>query len=166
VLLRRAEVEVFPNINLLVRPDYTDFDKQAIISVQVGAPIPLFNRNQGNIFAARAAVARTRQEVRATELKITELVALAIQRYQTARRQVEEYEKRIMPNAEESIKLVERGYQSGDPKYDYTALLQAQRVLAQVRLGYVAAFGELWRSVSDLAALLQQDRPETVGPLQ
>jgi cobalt-zinc-cadmium efflux system outer membrane protein len=166
VLLKRAIAEVCPNINLLVRPDYTDFEKQAIISVQVGAALPLWNRNQGNIFTARAAVARTREEVRVAELKQAELVALAIQRYQTARRQVIEYEKRILPNAEESLKLVQRGYQSGDPKYDYTAVLQAQRVLAQAQLSYVAAFGELWRSVSDLAALLQQDHPETVGPLQ
>jgi cobalt-zinc-cadmium efflux system outer membrane protein len=165
VLLKRAEAEVCPNVNTLFRPDYTDFTKQAILSVQIGAALPLFNRNQGNIFAARAAVGRTRQDVRVAELKQAELVALAIQRYQAARRQVEEYEKRIMPNAEESLRLVQRGYQSGDPKYDYTAVLQAQRVLAQVRLAYVAAFGELWRSVSDLAALLQQDHPETVGPL-
>jgi cobalt-zinc-cadmium efflux system outer membrane protein len=164
VLLRRAEVEVCPNVNLLVRPDYTDFTKQAIISVQVGAPIPLYNRNQGNIFAARAAVARTRQEVRVAELKLAEQVALAIQRYQVARRQVDQYERQIIPNARESLKLVGRGYQSGDPKYDYTAVLQAQRVIAQVELSYVTAFGELWRSVSDLAGLLQQDHPETVGP--
>jgi cobalt-zinc-cadmium efflux system outer membrane protein len=163
VLLRRAEVEVCPNINLLVRPDYTDFSKQAIISVQVGAPIPLFNRNQGNIFAARAAVARTRQDVRVTELKLSEAVALAIQRYQTARKQVEQYERQIIPNARESLKLVQRGYQSGDPKYDYTAVLQAQRVITQVELSYVTSFGELWRAVSDLAGLLQQDRPESVA---
>jgi outer membrane protein, heavy metal efflux system len=162
-LLRRAQVEPIPNINFLTRPDYSAMDRRAVISVQVGVPVPLYNRNQGNIRAAQAAVVRTRQEVRSVELRLTEQVALAIQRYQTARKQVEEYERRIIPNAEESLRLVQRGYQSGDPKYDYTAVLQAQRVLAQVQLSYVQSFGELWKAVSDLAALLQQDRPESVG---
>jgi hypothetical protein len=37
-------------------------------------------------------------------------------------------------DAEESLKLVRAGWQGGDKKYDYTAVLQAQQVLSQARL--------------------------------
>src|SRR5207244_12553684 len=114
-------------------------------------------RNQGNILAARPDVARTEEQVRQVELRLTERLAAAYQRYQAAREQREAYEKRILPRARESLRLVTIGYERGDPKYDFTALLQAQQTLAQVRLTYVESLGEMWKAISELSGLLQQE---------
>ena len=52
-------------------------------------------------------------------------------------------------------RLVRKGYESGDPKYDFTAVLQAQQTLAQARLAQVQALGNVWRAVSEIAGMLQ-----------
>src|SRR5262249_55316288 len=140
-----------------LQPQYFFDEQHPGAQVSVSAPIPVFNRNQGNIRAARAEVARTQATVRATELRLTERLTTAYQRYRASREQVENYRKRIVPDARESLRLVLLGYERGDPRYDYTAVLQAQNALAQARLALVQAQGELQRAVSDLEALWQRD---------
>jgi outer membrane protein, heavy metal efflux system len=155
--LQLAKAERCPNIRVAVRPLYAFADQTAEMTVWLGAPVPIFNRNQGNIRAAEADLARSRDEVRQVELRLKERLAGAFQRYFSARQQAETYEKLILPEARESLRLIRTGYESGDAKYDFTTLLQAQRTLFQARLIYVQSLGELWRAVSDIAGLLQQD---------
>jgi cobalt-zinc-cadmium efflux system outer membrane protein len=156
-LLRRAEVEVCPNITFSVRPILNTIDKDYETLFEVGAPIPIWNRNQGNILTARAEVGRTLADVRQVELRLTERLTGAYQRYQAARRQDTAYRERILPGAEEAVKLVRLGYEKGDPKYDFTTYQQAQTTLAQSRLVAVQARGELWRALAEILGLLQDE---------
>jgi cobalt-zinc-cadmium efflux system outer membrane protein len=162
-LLERARADVCPDIFVLVRPTYFLEQRTTVAQVQLGATLPLFNRNQGNILAAEAEVARTRAEVGRIELSLVERLAASYQRYQAARRQVASYRDQVLPAAEESLRLIEVGYERGDPKYDYTALLQAQQTLVTARLGLVQALSELWRGVSEILGLLQVDGEQEVA---
>ena len=81
--------------------------------VEAGTTLPLFNRNQGNILAAKADLAGASQVVRQTELRLTERLATAFQHFQAARTQVEAYDRHVLPNARESLRLMRRGYESG-----------------------------------------------------
>lgn len=156
-LLRRAWAQNKPDVQLAARPFYAFPDDDMRLMLEVSFPLPVFNRNQGNIVAAQADVIRAREEVRQVELRLTERLAAAFQRYRNARLQAESFQKQILPNARESLRLVRLGYEKGDPKYDYTGVLQAQQILVQAQLTYVQALGELWRAASEIAGLLQQD---------
>jgi cobalt-zinc-cadmium efflux system outer membrane protein len=156
-LVRRAAVEKVPNVHLMVMPFYSFSDHQARGQVNMGWNVPVFNRNQGNVLEAQANLARSHAEVGQVELRLTERLTAAFQRYRAAREQTEAYSKQILPNARESLRLVRLGYERGDPKYDYTAVLQAQHTLVQAQLTYVQALGELWRALADVAGLVQQD---------
>lgn len=155
-LVARARAEVRPDVQLLLSPFY-DFTSPAGMRglVDVGVSVPLFNRNQGNIHGALADLARSQAEVRQVELRLTDRLTLAYQRYETARKQRAALSERILPNARESLRLMQLGYERGDPKYDYTAVLQAQAALAQARLADVQAQGELWKALSEIQGLLQ-----------
>jgi outer membrane protein, heavy metal efflux system len=157
ILVRRAQAEVCPNVTLQVVPEYFFDDRRPGGYVTLTAPIPVFNRNQGNILAARAELARTYQVVRQTELLLTQRLALAYQRYRVAQEQMATFSKRILPDAAEALKLIQLGYQRGDARYDYTAVLQAQNALAQSQLGYVGVLNELQRAVSEIEGLLQRE---------
>jgi len=157
-LLNRAIAERVPDLQLGYKPFYGFADDTFRNYAQFGVVIPLFNRNQGNIHAAEADVARTRAEVHSVELRLAERIAASRLRYLNARRQAKVFAEQVLPNALESLRLVRIGYESGDPKYDYTTVLQAQQTLVQARLTYVQVLGELWRAVSEIAGLLQQDR--------
>jgi cobalt-zinc-cadmium efflux system outer membrane protein len=152
---RRAYAENLPNLEVRVRPIYDFAQDNGQLFLETGVKLPLFNRNQGRIFAAEAEVARAAAEVRQVQLRLTERLIAAFQRYQTARQQVANYEQRILPDARESLRLVRAAFERGDAKFDYTALLVAQRTLAQGRLAYVQTLGELWRAVSEIEGLLQ-----------
>jgi outer membrane protein TolC len=165
-LFLRAQAERRPDIRVAVRPAYSNVDKTPEVMVEVGAALPIFNRNQGNIISTEAEVRRANSEARAVELRLTERLATAYQRYAAARSQVEIYEKEILPNAREAERLLRIGYESGDPKSDYTSLLEAQRTLIQTRLLHVQVRGELWRAASEIAGLLQDEEglPERKTP--
>jgi outer membrane protein TolC len=95
-----------------------------------------------------------------TELSLTTRLAGALREYDAARTQVVNFQQRILPNAQESLRLVMLFYDRADPKYDYTAVLQAQSILAQARLAYVQALGDQQRAASAIEALLQRPIPE------
>lgn len=156
-LLRRAQAEVVPNLDVQLHPFYDFTESRAGGDVSVSLPLPVFNKNQGNILTAQAEVSRAHQRIRQTEVRLAERVSVAYHQYMAARRQAENYEKRILPAAQESLRLVLLGYEAGDPKYDYTAVLQAQNALAQARLTYVQVLNDLQRTVSEIEGLMQRE---------
>src|SRR5262249_16652836 len=95
--LRRAEAEPIPNLFVNAQPYYSFIDREKRLQLQMYVPLPIYSKNQGNILAARAEVARTRAAVGQVELRLSERLAGAYQRYQAARRQVESYRGRIIP---------------------------------------------------------------------
>jgi cobalt-zinc-cadmium efflux system outer membrane protein len=107
-LRNRAVAERVPDLQLGYRLFYGFLDDTFRNYAQFGVVIPLFNRNQGNIHAAEADVARTRAEVRSVELRLAERLAAARLRYHNARRQAKAFAEQVLPNAQESLRLRER----------------------------------------------------------
>jgi cobalt-zinc-cadmium efflux system outer membrane protein len=160
-LVAKAIADVTPDVTVNIIPFYAAYAKEMRGLVAITAPIPIFDRNQGNIHAAKSNLARLMAEEQQIELRLIDRLTGSYQRYQAARQQTITYRDVIVPGARESLKLVEAGYKGGDRKYDYTALLQAQQVLFQAQLSQTQAIGELWRSIVEIAGILQQ--PELNG---
>lgn len=157
-LLVKAKADVKPNITVTAIPFYSSPDREMRAEVFVTAPLPIFDRNQGNIHTAKADLTRALADEQSLELRLTERLTAAYQRYQSARQQTAAYHATIVPKARESLKLVEDAYRlGGAKKYDYTAVLQAQQVLFQAQLAETQALGDLWRAVVEIAWILQQD---------
>lgn len=51
-VLRKAKAEPIPNVELAAGYTRDNIDRQIEWTFQVGVPVPVFNRNQGNIQAA------------------------------------------------------------------------------------------------------------------
>lgn len=75
--------------------------------------------------AATVAVAMVR-------LALQQRLAAAFEQYTNARFQVEKYQREILPNAEESLKLTNSGYRQGE--FSYLMLLTAQRTFFRTNL--------------------------------
>jgi outer membrane protein, heavy metal efflux system len=130
-----------PNIDLQIVAQYDNATRDSIAGVQVGVPLPLFNRNQGNIRRAQAELAAAQGEVHRTELELRQRLAAAFEQYENARCQVEKYAARILPDAQASLDLVTAGYRQGE--FNYVTLLTAQRTFFQVNLAYIEAVRDL-----------------------
>lgn len=154
-VLSRQCAERVPNVDLQAGVAYDNATRDAIAEVQVGVPLPLFNRNQGNIRRAQAEMVVARGEVRRTELELQQRLAAAFEQYQNGRCQVERYANEILPNAQTSLDLVTAGYRQGE--FNYVTLLTSQRTFFQVNLAYVDAIRDLRASIVTIEGNLLGD---------
>jgi outer membrane protein, heavy metal efflux system len=139
--LARECAQRIPNVDVQFGAQYDNASRDAIAGVQAGVPMPLFNRNQGNIRRAQAELTAAQAEVHRVELDLQQRLAATFEQYQNARCQVEKYAGQILPNAQTSLELVAAGYRQGE--FNYVTLLTAQRTFFQVNLAYVEAIHDL-----------------------
>lgn len=150
--LRRATVEPIPNVVTQATVQYDDSTNDTIAGIQVGVPLPLWNRNQGGIRQAQAEVAEARRNADRVELDLKRRLADAFQNYASARTRAETYANSILPKARETFELVQRGYQLGE--VGYLDLLTAQRTYSQTNLAYLDALAVLWENWTEIDGLL------------
>lgn len=117
-----------------------------VTTVQAGFPLPIFNRNQGNIRSAEAQLRVASKNRERIELGLQDQLAVAYRRYTNALQQMERYSGRMIPRAEKSLKLVTDGYEKG--QVQYLTLLTAQRTYWQVNLSYLDSLKELRTAAS------------------
>jgi len=144
--------ERFPNFEVATWVKYDESAHQRLVDVAVSIPLPLFNRNQGNIIAAQSDVIAASNEVQRVELDLRNRLADAFEQYANARRQVETYTGSVLPNAKESLRLANLGYQAGE--FGYVTLLTAQRTYFGVNLEYLNSLTELWARSVELEGML------------
>src|SRR5256885_8938901 len=77
-------------------------------TAEVGVEIPIFNRNQGNVAAARAEGDRAEEEKRRVALTLRERAASVLDHYSNARLMVEQYGREILPRARKGYELMEQ----------------------------------------------------------
>jgi len=157
--LRRAQAEPIPNVDVQSSVQYDNATGDAIAGLQVGVPLPLYNRNQGGIREANAGLVAATAEIGRVELALQEQLATVFERYGRAQNQVEKYSKEILPNAKRSLELVNLGYQSGE--FSYLTLLTSQRTFSQANLAYLNALDEMWASAIEIDGLLLVDSLQT-----
>jgi cobalt-zinc-cadmium efflux system outer membrane protein len=160
--LKRATVEPIPNVT--VGAGYVRQNQNQSNDWVIGAslPVPLWNRNQGNILAAKGQLGEAVSEVGRVQNDIVGRLATSFAAYAAARKRAERYRAAIIPKAEQSLQLSLKAYQGG--QFEYLRVLQAQRAVAEARLEYVRSLGEMWRAASEIAGLMLEDQWPVVPP--
>ncbi|MNE90757.1 Cobalt-zinc-cadmium resistance protein CzcC precursor [compost metagenome] len=103
-------------------------------------PIPLFNRNQGNILAAARRADQARDLRNAAELRLRSEIRQALEQWATAQGEVTSYNQVILPAAQEAVDSATRGFEAG--KFNFLDVLDAQRTLINARTQYLQARAE------------------------
>lgn len=154
--LQRAVVEPVPNIDIMggyQRQVGIPAEDQGLF--QVTMSVPLWNQNQGNIFAAQAQLAGARAELQRVELDLGNQAANALSALRTATQLVHRYEEQILPKARETLKISQQLYEQG--QIDFLRLLQSQKTLLEAELTRLDAQEQRWLAASTIAGLLQQE---------
>jgi cobalt-zinc-cadmium efflux system outer membrane protein len=155
LLLKRAQVEPVPNVTVGAGYVQQNQNKSDDWVIGVSLPVPLWNRNQGNIATAHAQVGEAVQQVGRMENDLVERLAVAYGAYASARKRAERYSGTILPKARETYELSLKAYQGG--QFEYLRVLEAQRAVAQADLEYNRTLGETWRGASEIAGLLLEE---------
>lgn len=127
---------------------------------EVGVQIPIFNRNQGKVAAARADLERARQEVVRVKLVLRERAADFVQAYETSREAAGRYKDQILPRAGQAYELYLSRYRQMSAAYPQ--VLIAQRTLMRLQVAYIATLENLRSSALVLQSYLLTDGLE--GP--
>jgi cobalt-zinc-cadmium efflux system outer membrane protein len=153
--LGRACVEAVPDINTQLSVQYDDSTDDTITGIQVGMPLPIWNRNQGGIRQAKSEVTEAVRNADRVQLALARRLADAYLAYSDARFTAETYAIEILPRAERTFQLVQQGYQQGE--VGYLDSLVAQQTFSQTNLTYLDALGSLWQSHVFIEGLLLED---------
>ena len=153
--LRRAEVEPIPNVTFTTGYIRQYENKSHDFALGFSAPIPTWNRNQGNIRAAKADLGMAIQLVGKVENDLAERIAAAFRIYGAAIKRAELYRGEILPRAEETYQLSLAAFKGG--QFEYLRVIAAQRGIAEARLEYNRALGEAWRAAAELSALTLEE---------
>jgi cobalt-zinc-cadmium efflux system outer membrane protein len=109
-----------------------------------GISIPLWNRNQGNVEAAKAEIERANQDVLREKLSLRQQAAPLAQSYDSARFEAERYKTQLIPRAARAYELYLNKYQN--MAQAYPQVLVSQRTLFQLQISYLMALHDVWRS--------------------
>ncbi len=156
ILLKRAEVEPVPNVIIGPAYQYGLNKTQEQFWMTVVFPIPVSNRNQGNIGSARADIRDATESLSAVQLDLLRKMADSLSSHRGALEQAEKYKTKIIPDAREALRLAKSGYDAG--VLEFSVYLQAQRTLIETTQDYVDVLETVWTTAADLSGILQMDR--------
>jgi cobalt-zinc-cadmium efflux system outer membrane protein len=148
----RARVEWVPNVEVEAAVHHDNATGDDVVGTRVALPLPLFNRNQGNIVAADARLVAAQRGLERVRLSLQNRLAEVFRRYANAGQQVEKYRGTILPDAKETLDLMTAGYRQGE--FSYLNLLTAQRTYFQSNLAYLESLLELKSARAQIEGLL------------
>jgi outer membrane protein, heavy metal efflux system len=161
-VLERARREAIPDVRVRGGMEY---NHETLGSVpyakgwegiaEVAVEIPLFNRNQGNVTAARADIERAGQEKKRIALTLRERAASAVDQYANARLMATEYRDEMLPRSKKAYGLMVDKY--GQMLASYPRVLDAQRKLYELQIEYIAALESVWTNGIALQGFLLTD---------
>jgi len=122
---------------------------------EIGVQLHIFNRNQGNVQAARKDIERAQAETKRVELALRERSATILDMYRNSQIMVSQYRNQLLPRAQRAYELLLNRH--GVMTASYPQVLKAQETLFQLQDGYISALEGLWVNAITLQGLLLTD---------
>lgn len=116
--------------------------------VGVSIPLPLFDRNQGNIIAAQQRVGQAQDLKQATETKVISDLAQTYEALVAAETEIRTLRRDVLPAARSAYDAANKGFEYG--KFDSLDVLDAQRTLFQNQRLYLRSLGNYQRLVTEI----------------
>lgn len=127
---------------------------QAVFGISV--PLPLFDRNQGNVLETARRVDKARDELSSTALRLDAELAQAREEFDVAREQALALRGEILPGAQSAYEAASTGFEYG--KFGFLDVLDAQRTLLEAKSQYLNALAAAHRARSAIGRILGEDQ--------
>jgi len=138
------DLQVYGNLSQNFEPNETTHRPIGVNGgAQIGVTLPIFNRNQGNIAAAKAEIESAKQDLVRVKLQLAREVANLFRDYDSARITAQQYKNEMIPRAEQAYKLYQNNYQNMAAAYPQALI--SQRTLFQLQVDYVQALENAWQ---------------------
>lgn len=150
--LKLQKVNGLPDVT--VNAGYRYFNDSHEHGWVVGAefPLPLFNRNQGNVQRAQLEICQAEYQLEVVVRDLRARVHTLYERWLAAFEASEIMKSEVLPEVAEVFDLTQKGYQKG--KIEYLELLDAQKTLFEMQEKYLDVLYEYHLNGAELTALL------------
>ena len=150
---KQAGREALPDVSLGLSYTHSEFtvsgDNPNSLSLSLGVPLPLFDRNQANIGRADLDVRRSENDAERLRVRIRHDVADAVRRARRSAALLDVFEGGgMLDRAETALKVAERSYKSG--AVSLLELLEAQRTNTETREQYLRASHDYRQAMIDV----------------
>lgn len=160
--LARQKREAVPDLTLRAGEEQNrevdSFSMRAVGAQSFAAAsiqLPIFDRNQGNVQAAKAELERSQQEVERVKLSLAQDAQPLLQQYATDKLQAERYRTQMIPRAQRAYELYLQKYQAMAAAYPEVII--SQRTFFQLQESYIQTLAELWTTAIKLQTYLHAD---------
>jgi cobalt-zinc-cadmium efflux system outer membrane protein len=123
--------------------------------LNLGLPLPLFNRNQGGIRQAEVAVQTAEADLNKALNVVENEVEVAYRNLMQSRRLVEAYVGGVLDDARATFTIVERAYERGGATI--LDLLDAARTSRTIQQNYIEALFNYQRHLLQLESAVGQE---------
>ena len=133
--LERERVQPIPNVLASASVGRNFEAGGTTAGVNIGLPIPIFDRNQGTIQQAQADLNRAHADARRLELQLQTRLAAEYRSYLSAWQRIEEYQATMLPKADEASERLQQSYK--DRRATWLDVLTAQRLQMTLETEFV-----------------------------
>jgi len=168
-LLRLAEVTGVPDFTLgafVYNDNSSPGPPKFVPSLVATVPVPIFDRNQGNIRSAQAALMRAVEEPHRVQNALSNTFVDAYRRLEENRKILQLYRRQLLPQQVQAFRATvirhnlvgnnDPGLAGGATAY-MGDLITAEQSLVNLVGNYLTTLGAYWQAVSDTASVLQID---------
>ena len=150
-----AQVELsrrVPDVTLNLGSKRSEELGRSQLIVGFSVPLPLFDRNQGNVLETARRLDKARDELSSTALRLDSDMAQAREDFDLAREQALALRTDIVPGAQSAYAAATTGFENG--KFGFLDVLDAQRTLLDARSQYLNALAQAHRAHAAITRIL------------
>ena len=141
-----------PDVTVSVGMQRSNETQRNVLLFGVSVPLPVFDRNQGNLLEALKLEDKARDELQAATVRLHSGVAQARERLSTITAEVQSLQQEVLPGAKSAYDAATIGFENG--KFNFLEVLDAQRTYFTAKSQYLKALGEAHRAAADIDRLL------------
>ncbi|AFU44959.1 cobalt-zinc-cadmium efflux system outer membrane protein [Acidovorax sp. 69] len=141
-----------PDVTVSFGMQRSNETQRNVLLFGVSVPLPVFDRNQGNLLEALKLEDKARDELQAATVRLHSEVAQARERLSTITAEVQSLQQEVLPGAKSAYDAATIGFENG--KFNFLEVLDAQRTYFTAKSQYLKALGEAHRAAADIDRLL------------
>lgn len=141
-----------PDVKVSVGMQRSNETQRNVLLFGVSVPLPVFDRNQGNLLEALKLEDKARDELQGATVRLHSEVAQARERLTTITAEVQSLQQDVLPGAKSAYDAAAIGFENG--KFNFLEVLDAQRTYFTAKSQYLKALGEAHRAAADIDRLL------------
>jgi outer membrane protein, heavy metal efflux system len=141
-----------PDVTVSIGAKRVEQDRQNQMIFGLSIPIPVFDRNQGNLQEALQRADKARDELRGAQLRLDGELRDAYERLKLGRQQVAALQGDVLPAAQNTYEITTKGFELG--KFSFLEVLDAQRVLFQTKSQALRALAETHRAATEIERVI------------